>query len=306
MIDKNDGNHIETSYKIGEELHPTLGYITKCAGMRPYKGFLFNEVDSAAINGVKSLVAYIVYLLTHTPLALFFVFPSFRLKAAKRLGMHFYKALKYTWEGTLLSKFSETGKELNRVIEKHLPTDWEVQMFFNYRSSLVYAVESDDVYKYMFQDLIGGEMNKQSLEKNARKELKRLLKLGEERSHLDGVKKKYRDGQRLVSILPPRIIKGIKNVLLDINQARIKLDENDLDWAQHKPYDFGGVKWKGREWSMKLGEEIRKASNMDIPKEELEKITQDLKKFCDERKINIQIHTPNSQLVITRRLEEKK
>ena len=293
-----DPSYIRTVNLIGIEKHPTLGLITRCTGMKPYKGRFPDAIIECRINGAKSVLAFFVFLLRTTPLILVLLIPSIRLKIFRRLGMVLYKLLMPMWVTLPDSDYSRPVRELNRAIDVVIKQygNWQLRMVLNFKYTLLCILEFDDAYRFIFQDLIGGALNKYALRKNPRKELKHLVDIGISRTHWEGVKVKFNNIRFLLNFIPKGILNKIVEVLLEIDKDKIGLDEDDMDWAVDKPYDFGGVPYKGREYSLQRGQNNATMNN-DLSPQELESFNKELGELCQKYGATLQILN-NPQLLV--------
>ncbi len=114
---------------------------------------------------------------------------------------------------------------------------------------------ADNAYYFPYQDIIGN-LDKENLKQNSRKEIKRLLNLGLDRAY--AIKDKLRLFVRLVLILLyyPKFKNFIIEFLSEIDPEKVKRDEADWYFClKRETYDFGGLSLNIR---LKLREEIDK------------------------------------------------
>lgn len=297
-----DPSYIRTVNIKNIENHPDLGMITNCIGMRPYKGRFPDDIIVGRVDGAKAQLSLFLYLLKTTPLALGLFFPKRRLEIFRRLGMNLFKLQISIWDLIPDKDYSRPVREIGRAIATVLDT-WQVRMLLNFKYTFMLILEFDDAYRFRLQDLLG-ELNKQNLILNPRKELKRLIDLGIQREHWEGVQGKFKSWKKLINLIPKKILNKIVLVLLELDMDKVKLDESDMDWAVDKPYDFGGVAWKGREYSLQRGQESAKLNTMDnqLSPEEHAAFDKELAELCARYRVNLQIEN-QPKLVISRKTE---
>lgn len=112
--------------------------------------------------------------------------------------------------------------------------------------------EYDWAYRLRLQDLFS-ETNKEALIKSPRKEIKRLMKLNQERDMLV-VSKKFRMFFKiaLLILFVPRVKHALKEALLFIEFKNLQFDEGDMYWAlQRTEYDTMGKTFGEREEMLK-------------------------------------------------------
>lgn len=285
----------------------TEGVVSHCVGMPPYKGRFPDDITIGRINGAKSLISYNLFLLRTTPLSLFFLLPNQRTKFIRRTGMYLYKHLYHTWDSLKDTEYCRSSQELNRAITKVVPKDWHEQTVINYKYTFLSFWENDDHYRFLMQDLLSA-LDKESLKKNPKKELKRLLDLGMSRSHFEGVKKKLGDLKKLLTFVPSRFLRIPTQVIQELNMDKIRLDSEDMEWAEDKPYDFGGVPWKGREYSLSKGKNYDKIKPMENEKSlspsELEAFNKEFGELCKKHNIEVKIKS-EPQLIVVHKDEPK-
>lgn len=101
-------------------------------------------------------------------------------------------------------------------------------------------MEYDDSYRYKYQDVMV-ELNKDNVEKNPIREIKRLINIIIRKEQEDSMKSKWRMISKFIGFLrfKPYYKKIIKSFLLEINLDRIRMDEADMFHASiKKNYDW--------------------------------------------------------------------
>lgn len=114
---------------------------------------------------------------------------------------------------------------------------------------------ADNAYLFPYQDIIGN-LNKEELKQNPRKEIKRLLGLGIKRAN--HIKPKLEVAAKLISILLywPKFLKIITQFLEAIEPENVKMDEADWYFSlKREGYDYGGLNLQER---LKIREKIDK------------------------------------------------
>ncbi len=129
-------------------------------------------------------------------------------------------------------RYCVTAKELYDVFK-----DIDIDIFYRdkIRDNICMLFEYDDAYRYRFQYIIE-KLNKEEFKKNPIKELKRLFTILEETETEDSMKAKWRMVRKFIFLLRyTKYFKTIKEILLKIDNIKIKLDEADLYHARVKP-----------------------------------------------------------------------
>jgi len=226
----------------------TPGYIkTYFVGYdKPEKG-LISIPSNRALGAVKRIHVAFLKNITTVPakwfLPLFFLFPPkvqdrFVKKAIEQLGyisdwlLSKYYLRSMHWIPSARSIYHVAYA--TKTIHLHeSDTDW----LYKYLMFWVCFMEFDNSYRYRVQDIFG-QMNQGEIRKNPKKEILRLLKIGEKREH-EGMKKKWKDLHTLFRIaftLRPSWAKIVGRFLYGID---IKLDEEDM-YHCRKRMEAGG------------------------------------------------------------------
>lgn len=133
-------------------------------------------------------------------------------------------------------------KEVRRVLKGKISDIW--------LDVIASIIEWDTAYRWRIQDIVG-EIDKNNLNSNILKEIKRLANIvfGREVYSHNGLAK-------LKKVLPLVIIylffnrkklKMIKDILLDLDKDKIRLSTTDLYWTcNFKDYNFGGKSFNER------------------------------------------------------------
>ena len=137
-------------------------------------------------------------------------------------------------------KFTDTEKQFKAL--------WCVVMFW----------QLDDAYKFRGQD-VGENLNKDALQKNVRKEIIRLIKLGLSRevAQSEEHKKKWKYLLWIVSfiLLFSNVKRMVRNFLMELDINKIRPDLIDRYWmSRYFDYDFNGETLETR-WAWKLEED---------------------------------------------------
>ena len=280
------------------------GLQSNCVGMKPYKGRFADEIIISRLSGAKGILSTFLFLIRTTPLVLAFLIPKIRLEIFRRIGMNLYKQMISIWEQIPDRDYCRPVRELNRAITSVID-DWQIRMVLNFKYTILCILEFDDHYRFIWQDLMDS-MDRERLAKYPRRELKRLLLLASSRSHFDGVKTKFKNFAKFTYIIPPKLLKTIVKILLAINLDKVKLDSDDMDWAEDKPYDFGGVPWKGREYSLSKAQKSDTLITMDtnnLTPKELEAFNKELAELCAKHGVVMQIKS-EPQLIVIKKPDE--
>lgn len=142
-------------------------------------------------------------------------------------------------------KWCKSGREIWRVLSKKVKEKYQIQLI----RALLMVWEWSDSYRYKGQDL-AGELNKEALKENPRKELLRLMDLLIERERHEGMKQKWGQFRKPI-ILLMWIFRGkvkiVAEILMEMDLEKIRLDE--ADWYHcliRSYYDFKGISFVKR------------------------------------------------------------
>lgn len=230
---------------------PELGMLTFAEKKRPYKGRFPDAFIGAHVNAGKGFIIFTLFLLARSPLGLFLLVPSFRHK----FFLKFAESLNKNMMAVYLqpSDMCYPAKEIYRAIEKVAVVKKPLEKFFMqaFTGSFISIFEFDDAYRFRIQDILS-EINKVSLRKSPRKELRRVLDIAMSREGYDDLRGKYRMLKIGTYIAPPKYLKLAVDILLEIDTDKVKLDYNDQDWYKYKCYDFGGFHYPGGRYSQDM------------------------------------------------------
>jgi hypothetical protein len=144
--------------------------------------------------------------------------------------------------------YSQSSREILRVLRKLNPFPFEGWIKF-----IVDIWEGDMAYRTRGQDGLG-ELDKEKLRKNPRKEILRLFNLvsGRESNIVGGQRPKMDAIRKMLwlALLSRKIVKKIATFLEEIDIEQVRFDINDKYWLANKfDYDFEGKTYEERmEW----------------------------------------------------------
>lgn len=283
-----------------------LGIITLADNMPPYKGrYPDQQFILHTLNGAKSVFSYTLYLIQKTPLGIFCVIPFIRDRVVIRMIDAFQKNFWVLWQ-RMENDYCRSGQEILRAVK--------VQPWYSDNDTFIYGLktflcfwEFDDAYRFRGQDMLG-ELKKENLN-NPRKELKRLLDIAIRREGYVDLKDKYRRLKLLLDLVPRKYLKKVGHVLEELNLDLIRLDEDDLEWAKPKNYNYGD-----RDYHSIYLENLKKIEyNKDMPDpidpralspEELETFNKSLSELCKKFNVKLDI-VSDPKLQVTKVIEKK-
>lgn len=143
-------------------------------------------------------------------------------------------------------RYSKAIRELHRAFSHPFGESKKMmRLRFMLRDIVCMILEFDNAYRFRVQDIIS-ELNKDSLKNNPIKELNRLCTLAQGREKGQQVK----DTWKLLRIFNSfylrfdrKLLKMIKDVLLELNQEEFKFTAEDIHYCEpRKDYVFGFMK----------------------------------------------------------------
>lgn len=255
-----DGS-VDRSSLLKVEFPVEGGILTYMTGKDyPYRGFPYYEhVDK--IDVVKKITRAAMSGLYHSfkkrRLSLITLIPSLWVfRDFVSTGVYtFYRMIeRFRWKPIM---YSDSIRELYRAMDS--ADEFTTQL----RDLLCMFLECDNAYRYRFQDIIS-ELNKESLEKNPRKELLRLLSIMSGREKTQEIKDTWRLVKYIVSFylwFDKRLLNVIANTLKEINIEKIRLSVEDRYYCvPRKDYRFG----------FKMEEQLQTSVEETLEKEVLE------------------------------------
>ena len=148
-------------------------------------------------------------------------------------------------------KWCKSGREIWRVLSKRAKEEYQICLV----KALLMVWEASDGYRYRGQDIFG-ELNKEALKRNPRKELLRLMDLLMSREQ-EGMKRKWGQFRRPISLLMWLFrgkMKVVAEILNEIDLEQVKLDEADRYFCMVRAdYNYSGLSFMER---MKLRRQI--------------------------------------------------
>lgn len=182
----------------------------------PDRRFLF------AVGAVKAGILMLVRILQSAPYLLPFVW-----LARKKILRHFARFSNKVLRDYYLQPqyYMPSSQEIYRVGIDFLAKEPN----FDLVMAAVMIWEYDDAYRYRGLFVLS-QLNKESLRRNAKAEVKRLLDILIQRENNVTMKDKWRAVKRLVAFLPARMF----TVLQSLDLEKLKMDANDIYWATHK------------------------------------------------------------------------
>lgn len=192
----------------------------------PKKGFPVERVVER-INIIKKVAVAILYGLSKSKIILAITVLCFRkdlVIAYKELTTKLSDLIGYTALNP--SRYCISVRELYRAFEEEDSS---------LRTIVCMVLESDDAYRYRFQDIVG-ELNKENFAKNPLKELDRLIVLIEFRDTDDRLREMYKKARKALFILffSGYFREKVLNLLSRLNIENIRMQEDDLYFARLK------------------------------------------------------------------------
>jgi len=165
----------------------------------------------------------------------------------------------FRWNPILLKEeyWSQPVKEIRRVLKTAKIVDETL------KDGISIIFQNDMAYCYRSQDILG-ELNKDNLQKNPLKEIRRLVDLYISReigtTHL---KKGVERTRKYLWLLRFKGLKEIKAILMDLNIDEIKLSTEDIYWTNIVPgYNYRGIPYEQRLKEYKLEKNNSVAKNV--------------------------------------------
>ena len=228
---------------------PFEGVYTQMGGQKfPYKGFPFFEfveridvvkkIGRSCLSGFwhsfkntnKFCLVFLIPVLFFSSHVLYaFTFTLFRFLERYRLKKE---------------RYCTTVREIHRAFtEAHIEKENEKMKEFRLMVRLVVCMilEFDNAYRYRIQDILP-ELNKENLTRNPIKELNRLMDIMVVRENTQSIKDSWFLIKKFVYWylrFDRKLLKMIKNILLEINLKQVALDEMDKSYCiMRKDYTF--------------------------------------------------------------------
>lgn len=145
--------------------------------------------------------------------------------------------------------------------------------------SLSYVLEVDNAYRYRMQDVLGN-LDKEALRKDAKKEILRLMNLGLQRERAiyspeqrktitaPDLATKWRSmsyAVKAIALFYPSFMVRMAELLLEMDVEEIKMDEGDWYYACERwDYEFGGLSYEER-----LRLKLREDEDWEKPSEDV-------------------------------------
>jgi hypothetical protein len=234
-------NFSEDVYLLDIRRDEDRGLVSIVDRMKPYKGRFPNHIIGTHLNGGKSLAAFSIFLLAKTPLGLVLMIPKVRRKIIHKFAEFLNKSI--SWIYLQPDGMCKSGAEFHRAVHKVSERYSFVkknQFAFNVLSGSFFCIhEFDDAYRFRLQDIVS-EISKASLMESPRRELKRIFDVAISREGYDDLIGKYKMVKTAITFAPSLYIRYIRDILLELDIDKIRLDSDDIDWAKYKCYDFGG------------------------------------------------------------------
>ena len=219
----------------------------------PMKGYMYPEVCDTT-HLVKRSIRLGIEIVIYKPFVIL-ISPIFFLPVIKYQFLRHITDKWILWAHTMLKnyyiypyRFCRSGRELYNKAIQFSENKKDKSLFQDLAKILVMLWEYDNSYRYRGQDLFG-EFNKDSLKRNARREILRVLDIGIERE-LDGQRtgegtykkrKIIKHCIHIFSYVYPKIFKEFTEYLLTLDFDEVKLDEEDIyDCARRDLYNFQG------------------------------------------------------------------
>ena len=215
---------------------------------KPEKGVISLET-STAINTAKRIHLVLLQIVVASPIRylvpLFFLFPRntqdrFALSCMRNLGYVMRWVLQRQYLNPLY--WTPAAKAVYKaVIEEQDQNVRDWLMFF------VCLLEYDNKYRYPVQDILG-ELDRDTLEKNPKREILRLVLLGANRQH-GGAEKKWFDvhqALRVIFTLRPKWAEVTGQFIQKV--GNMDMDEDERYTVSFiSDYDYGGKTLEERE-----------------------------------------------------------
>lgn len=148
---------------------------------------------------------------------------------------------------TFLKKeyYCKSGKEIYRAFGEVISDTGDDDRLWEFLKYFCHIWEFDHMYRYIGQDLLG-ELNKEALNRNPRKEILRLIDIGIQRTKLDDkfIKTKWKKLRLLISLgmlLRRDLFKELIMFLKEVNKEKVQLDDGDYCHCLRRiNYNFKG------------------------------------------------------------------
>lgn len=221
--------------------------------LQPTKGFVFPEAMQA-INSVKAIVlSYLqiakIWMMWPT-VALIVIVPwKWKIKTLNTVIEKSIRSLQFLVNPYLLKEqyYTEVTREFRRLITSILLSIGITENSTYVVADIVGAIiEYDNAYRYRLQDIMS-EGRQGHMIDNPRKELQRIIEIGEDREKT--IKGKYRLAYQCIGILllSKRIKKVVSHAFAKANYHDFKLDEIDrYHTLLRNDYDFEGKTFEDR------------------------------------------------------------